>query len=108
MSLPDQSAVVPPTLSVKVSQLTPSWQASSPPSTSGALRAPPPTPVPVHASGAELGVIVPEAGFEARLLFSAGSTMTSNAAINVVPSKARVTLRAVQKIPTRLRRVGFL
>src|SRR5690349_21076124 len=107
MSLPDQSLVVPPTFSVKVSQLTPSWHASSPPSTSGALRLPPPTPVPVHAKGVEAGVIVPDAGLEARVVLSAGSTTTNKVAIRIVASEMRVTFRVLQRILTRLLKVGF-
>src|SRR5918911_441313 len=103
MSLPDQSAGVPPTFSVKVSQVTPSWHRSSPPSTSGALRVPPAVPVPIHVSGVvALGLIVPEAGFEARALLSAGNTATNSAAIKVVAIKARRTLRAFQKNLTRV------
>src|SRR5690349_11557197 len=102
MSLPDQSEGVPPTVRVKVSQLMPSWQRSSPPiNPSGALSAPPPTPVPVHANGGPFGLIVPPAGLDAEVFLNAGKTAAS-AAIRIAITKMRSARRALHEVRVRL------
>ncbi len=70
ISLLDQSAVVPPTVNVNVSQLSPSWHRSSVPiNPSGAFRAPPPVAVPVQVTGVVVvELMVPADGFDARVL----------------------------------------
>src|SRR5688500_13856505 len=59
MLLPAQSAGVPPTVSVNVSQLTPSTHVASPFEV-------PPTAVPSHINGGDAGEIVPLPGLAAR------------------------------------------
>ena len=60
MRLPVQSAGVPETVNVKVSQLTPSTHVPSPLFV-------PPAAVPVQETGDEVGVIIPEVGLAARM-----------------------------------------
>src|SRR3954452_24254807 len=79
MRLPIQSAGVPCTVIVKVSQFTPSTQVISP------VAETPPAAVPSHASGGEPVEIVPEVGLAARLLKTAkpqASAATSSATAN--------------------------
>src|SRR5688572_5134255 len=59
MLWPTQSAGVPPTVSVNVSQLTPSTHVASPFEV-------PPTAVPSHITGGDAGEIVPAPGLAAR------------------------------------------
>ena len=79
MSLPDQSAAVPPTVKVNVSQVNPSWQRSSGAiKPSGALRAPPPVAVPTHVTGVvAVGLIVAPDGLDADVLFKPNDAASS-------------------------------
>ncbi len=99
MSLPDQSAAVPLTVSVKVSQLMPSWQSSSPPIKSrGAFGVAPPGALPIQVSGAvAAGLMVPPAGADADVLLK-GSARASNAAAELIANASRHGFRASEKI----------
>src|ERR1041384_2401597 len=107
MSLPDQSLGLPATVNVNVSQLMPSWQRSSPPiNPSGALSAPPPTPVPVQGTGVvEVALIVAPAGLEAEELLNTGITAAIRATTKLVTIKTRNEKRARMIDPVRFTKV---
>src|SRR5689334_508236 len=90
MRLPAHAAGVPPTLSVKVSQVSPSRQSVSLPTTGEAFKAPPPMAVPVQVTGAvAVGLSVVETGLAA-------------SAVHVcVCTKTRVKTKAAQAAAAR-------
>src|SRR5687767_8813542 len=103
MNLPAQSAAVPPTVKVNVSQLRPSWHRSSgATSPNGAFRAPPPVAVPVHVTGAAVGLIVAPAGPDADVFVSAGSIQTSDTATKPAAINVRSATRALHRYRRRL------
>src|SRR5689334_2534057 len=62
----------------------------------GALSAPPPTPVPVQVTGVvALGLIVPPAGLEADVLFNEGKMPTTSAIIKVAAMNRRNETRVL-------------
>src|SRR5215216_3190420 len=91
MSLPDQSAAVPPTVKVNVSQFSPSWQSCSGAiKSSGALRAPPPGAVPTHVTGVvAVGLMVAPDGLDAEVLFKPNDAAASRASMKLAPIKTR-------------------
>src|SRR5262245_21613683 len=95
MTLPDQSAAIPPTVKVNVSQLSPSWQSPSAPSRpAGSLRAPPPMPIPVQVTGAvAVGLRVVPVGVDAEVVRKtsvARTIVTRTAAIEIRQTKRGV------------------
>src|SRR5215217_2964234 len=88
MSLPDQSAAVPPTVKVNVSQVSPSWHKSSPAASKGALSAPPPGAVPTHVTGAvAVELMIAPDGLDADVLFKPNVATASSASMKLAATK---------------------